>query len=1126
MRKTTIPVAVVLAASAVPMQAQEAANYTKESLSKSVGDLMQVINKYPTAVKNTYSVKLSKIQAEINGLGENPTQEEMDAIAAKIQKVADDAAADEKRYADARAAAIDAKTLAEKEMTAAATEIGKLVVPSVKASYQTELGELERTAPEMPSDEVLYNDKDLANSTKSAWDAYKSSIDSLVVEAKGADKAEQDAQPGRKTTLEELVASVNAAADAALPTIQGYWNYAEGDANAAAIQGVIDALPGISGQIETALKALELTEEKATAYTNTLNEKKADVTASAAAAETAAKEAAQADADSKVSGLTPYEEPVTGDDENIIAKKQAVNAAIANAKAKAEEVAAALDKASHESLAADLDELVAAVAPAQAAVTAAENNYTAYQSLVKTYNDLKEQYDKSAIDLSTLKAQGNIDEQLYNDANGKLNVVAQNLQNLFDTNKAHYDAKEYEGGTSDEDYKAAVALLGDYTTVESIAQIVTDATKLNTTLESIKAYQTRVDAVDVTVTSEKYSEQADTLTSELTAQKTTVTGLIANLEADFRKNNALNSENNAAVNAAVEDLEAAATKAVADMQAYEQSKETLAGWTTSVNAILAKIILDEKFNEANSTAYNALATAKTQAESIKSEIEGLESNVEGAFAINDEHPERSSQATLSIINDKDYDFETLGSTVDTNMKTYNTWLNEQGDVAAYELGLKYVNDLNDALVAAMKATADDALGYDKDKEAIDALEKEIKAKHNDEEHEFNDCIAELSTWSKTNDSITTSINTHKTAWETNNTAYMEKMDSLNAIKGLDLYDKLNVANKTDVDSAIDAALNDLDGKNGEQKAAEYDAATAVSTIQNSIAQKVLQQELDAADITTALNTARDSVTTNVGWNPSNYYTGLLDGYKTTADTFTEGVELNDYATKSAEIATLKSNIEAVPSKAKENYTAYQSQTAKQTAAKADWAKIYSSVGATYGNDFEGAQALYQGQLNKCFGVLTGYDSDIEKRYNNGTSVEFGTEAYNDSIAKNKEEMTTIEDNAKANKNAYDLQAETLTALNTSYTTTAADLVAKLKEIVAAIATAEADENVSEEDKVALQNQKTDLVGYQAELETVKSNIDALAATALEKVNAGESFDYASEFGTTSTAISTEIGNIT
>ena len=32
MRKTTIPVAVVLAASAVPMQAEEAANYTKESL--------------------------------------------------------------------------------------------------------------------------------------------------------------------------------------------------------------------------------------------------------------------------------------------------------------------------------------------------------------------------------------------------------------------------------------------------------------------------------------------------------------------------------------------------------------------------------------------------------------------------------------------------------------------------------------------------------------------------------------------------------------------------------------------------------------------------------------------------------------------------------------------------------------------------------------------------------------------------------------------------------------------------------------------------------------------------------------------------------------------------------------
>ena len=62
MRKTTIPVAVVLAASAVPMQAQEAANYTKESLSERVGKLMVVINNYPTEVKNTYSVQLSAIQ--------------------------------------------------------------------------------------------------------------------------------------------------------------------------------------------------------------------------------------------------------------------------------------------------------------------------------------------------------------------------------------------------------------------------------------------------------------------------------------------------------------------------------------------------------------------------------------------------------------------------------------------------------------------------------------------------------------------------------------------------------------------------------------------------------------------------------------------------------------------------------------------------------------------------------------------------------------------------------------------------------------------------------------------------------------------------------------------------------
>lgn len=1124
MRKSTIPVAVILAASAVPVQAQEAANYTKESLSKSVGDLMLVINNYPTEVKNTYSVQLSAIQTEINGLGDTPTQEELDAIAAKIQEVADAAAAAEKPYADARDAALKAKADAETALNDAGTELEKLVVPSVKKSYKEELGEL--TAPETtPSADDLYNDIEQANKTKAGWDAYKSSIDSLVAEAQAADEAEQTAQPGRMTTLEELVASVKAAADAALPTIQGYWNYAEGDANAAAIQGVIDALPGISNQIEASLTAWELTEDKATAYTNTLNEKKADVTASAEAAETDAKEAAKTDADSKVSGLTPYEEPIEGDDDNIIAAKQAVNAAIASAKAKAEEVAAALDKASHESLAAELDELVAAVTPAQAAVTAAQNNYTAYQSLVTKYNELKPQYDASAIDLSTLKANGNIDEQLYNDANGKLNVVAQNLQNLSKTNDENYAAQKYEGGTSDEDYTAAEALLGDYTTVESIAQIVTDATDLNTTLVAIKAYQTRVKDVVVTVTSEKYPEQAKTLTNELTAQKTTVTGLIAELENDFRENNALNSEKNAAVNAAVANLEAAATKAVADMQAYEQSKETLAGWTTSVNAILAKIILDEKFNEANSTAYNALATAKTQAESIKSEIEGLESDVEGAFAITEEHTERSSQATLSIINDKDYDFETLQTTVDTNMETYNTWLNEQGDVAAYELGLKYVNDLNTALEAAKTATADDALGYAEDADAIGALEAAIEAKHGAEEHEFNDCIAELSTWKAKYDEITDSINAHKTAWDTNNTAYTTKKGQLNGIKDLDLYGKLNDTNKTTVDSDIQTELTALDGKNGEQKAAEYDAATAVSTIKNSIAQKVLQQELDAADITTALETAKTAVTTNEGWNPSNYYTDLLDGYQTKAGNITEGKTFDDYSKKSAYVTSLKDSIMAVPANAKNNLIAYQSQTAKQTEAKADWANIYSSVGATYGNDYAGAQDLYQGQLNKCFEVLTGYDSDIEERYNNGTSVDFGTEAYNKAIAENKEQMLEIDKNAKYNKNAYDSQAKTLTVLNNSYTTTSKDLVTKREGIEAAIKTAEADKNVSDEDKAALNKQWADLVGYQTALETVLSNIEALAATALEKVNAGESVDYATEFGTSSSAISTEIGNI-
>ena len=134
MRKTTIPVAVVLAASAVPMQAQEAANYTKESLSERVGKLMVVINNYPTEVKNTYSVQLSAIQDEINKLSDTPTQGELVAIADAIQTVADDAKAAQQPYVAARDAALKAKADAETALNDANDKLDALVVPSVKKS--------------------------------------------------------------------------------------------------------------------------------------------------------------------------------------------------------------------------------------------------------------------------------------------------------------------------------------------------------------------------------------------------------------------------------------------------------------------------------------------------------------------------------------------------------------------------------------------------------------------------------------------------------------------------------------------------------------------------------------------------------------------------------------------------------------------------------------------------------------------------------------------------------------------------------------------------------------------------------------------------------------------------------
>lgn len=1126
MRKTTIPVAVVLAASAVPMQAQEAANYTKESLSKRVGELMVVINNYPTEVKNTYSVQLSAIQDEINKLSDTPTQEELDGIGKKIEKVAVDAKAAQEPYAAARDAALNAKTDAETALNDANGKLDALVVPSVKKSKLEELKKL--TAPtSTPKADELYKDIELAKSTKKAWDDYKSSIETLVAKAQGADKTEQAAQPGRKATLEELITSVNTDADAALKTIQGYLNYAEGDANAAAIQGVIGALPEISEQIETSLTAWELTEEKATKYTEQLDGKSEIVTKSADTAMKAAQVAAQADAEDKVSGLTPYDEPVTGNDDYIKAAKQAANAAIASANTKAEELATALDRETHTSLAEELDKLVTAANNAVAAVTAAQNNYDAYQDLVTTYNKLKAQYDKSAIELSTLKAQGKIDEQPYNEANGKLNVVAQNLQNLFDINETNYKKdRKYEGGTADEDYKAAKALLGSYTTVESIAQIVTDASGFNETLNYIKAYQTRVDSVVVTVTSEKYTEQAQTLTKELTDQKKDVTGHITELEEAFRVSKNLDPKADDDVEKAVAALEAAAPKARADMQAYEQSKEKVTGWTTSVETILGSIIIDKNFEAAEQAAYDKLVKDSTQAEKYKAELLALDSVVVDAFDIT-KHPERNSQAVWSIIKDKTYDtdLETLQSAVTTDMSAYNTWLNQQGDVAAYKLGLKYVEDLENTLQSAIDSTDANALGYAADADSIKSLKDSIQAKHKDGGHKYNDCIVALTTWKLKSDTINTSILAHKQAWIDNKGVYEEKKGKLEGIRKDDLFGKLIKADSVTIEVNIAAELTVLEDSNNIQNAAGYDVVTAVGTIKNSIAELVLKQEKIVAGIEDSLYNAEKAFVGKEELNPSSYYTNLLESYKKQAASLTTDVKYDQYKTKSDSILTLKAAIIAVPGKAEANYAAYLKQTTSQTEAKADWAKIYSSVGAKYGDQFAGAQKLYQDSLNVCFTVLTGYDEDIKTRYNNGTSAEFGTEAYNKAIAENKALMESIEKAAIDNKDKYDDQVENIGALNTSYKSTKADLVAKLKDIEDAIDTAGGDDTVSEEDKTALAEQQTALVGYLNELKAVENDIAALTATALEKVNAGESVVYATEFDQSNTNIRTDIGSI-
>lgn len=85
MNKSTLPVAVILAAASVPAQAQDAvANYTKAQLLEECNLAITEVGKYPEAVRSEYVGKLTLLLEEIKALPDDATEEDLNAMAKNL----------------------------------------------------------------------------------------------------------------------------------------------------------------------------------------------------------------------------------------------------------------------------------------------------------------------------------------------------------------------------------------------------------------------------------------------------------------------------------------------------------------------------------------------------------------------------------------------------------------------------------------------------------------------------------------------------------------------------------------------------------------------------------------------------------------------------------------------------------------------------------------------------------------------------------------------------------------------------------------------------------------------------------------------------------------------------------
>ena len=1094
MRKSTIPVAVVLAASVAPVQAQEAGvvSITQLELLTKCDKAISTVGTYANDVKGTetdgvsYLAQLAKLRGEISLLSTDAAQETLDEYSGKIDTIRTAAEAKEKEYAKAYYDLLTAIETEGTKKTAAQTTIGGLS-DLVKSTYQAQFDGITPSNYAKEQLETLHNDPTQAQEALDKVNTNIAAYQTIITDAPTKDQEAKDAQETRKTELLNSIAEAKTAAEANLNTVKGYINYADGDENATKISGAISAYEEIKADVETAADNNTLTDK--TAYETRITAQKDNVSAAKTAAETAAEAAAKEYSDNAVSSLSPYTLPNAGDDENTNAKKQAANTAISAAKTKAAEGYDIISKGdARTTFEGELTTAIDAANDAISAVTLAENNYKAYKAANTYIEGLQNAYNDVAIQLSSLKVEDKINPDIYNDANNRLNEVAETIAKMKEDNEANHDGEKYKNSVDGDDVDEVYAGLIGRLNTGTINAILTDATNANT------AYNELTVALATAKTSADEVTN-DTMQTELEAEYNNARDAIDAYAKDAT------DENKTAADEALDAYKTAIATAKADLQAYNDALKMIGDWQKDLDSV----VLPNLGEDSDYPDKQEIIDLNTENGTLDGQLTSANTTVENSFNASP----RTCQGALS-----DLETGTLRSQVSTwkseaqtALDNYNKWYGEQSDETLYNEATRLVNNLQAELDAAIAATADDAKGYAENKTAIEELKADIE-KHNTEDGHATGCVSSFQGWETKIKEISASIKANKEAYENELSAYNGLNGNLASLK-IDQYYKA-LTDKSEVDTKIDEAQTALDGYKSAQTvvANKTSVENSITAIKDLIASKYLLQV--AGEVETSLATVKATIEGDATLNPDNHYSNILTEYETTLTglkTSYSTAKYSEITTKKAELDKLKDDIEQVVPDAQENYQKYQAQLANQKKNKADWAKIYSEVGALYsGEQFAGAQALYQGQLNDCLKVINDYDAEIESKYKSGESAKFATEDYDEKIADNKTAMEAISKAARDNRTTYDSQTERVETLNTTYTHAVDAIQAQIDDVTAKIAAAEEGTNTSDltDKKTRLETQMTKLTG-------VKTRIDALDTAVGEKVNKGESVEYDDTF---------------